>query len=468
MRAETSTATPPVDLSRSRRVHIVAIGGAGMSAIAIVLAEMGHHVTGSDLAPTDVVAGRLAAVGIDMTVGHGADHVGDAELVAVSTAVPADNPEVVEAERRGLPVLRRSELLAAVCAARPGIAVAGTHGKTTTSSMLAVALRGAGLDPSFIIGGDVAQLGGNAHWGSGPHFVVEADESDGTFIAFPRAAAIVTNVEPDHLEHYGGFEPLYAAFERLVEETEGPVVVCADDELAAGLARDRDVITYGLAEGATWRIVDLHHEGSGSRWTLRHAARGDLDVAVPVPGAHNAANATAAVVMAIESGADPGTVAEAIGVYRGVARRYEARGSAAGITFVDDYAHLPTEVRAAIAAGHQGGHRRVVVVFQPHRYSRTERLWRSFADAFEGADLLVLTDVYTAGEAPRPGVDGTLIVRAVLDAHPRQRVVYLPTLDDLDRYVPSLLRSGDLCLTLGAGDLTTMPDRWQATLGSDG
>jgi UDP-N-acetylmuramate--alanine ligase len=351
-----------------------------------------------------------------------------------------------------------------MCATRPAIAVAGTHGKTTTSSMLAIALRGADLDPSYIVGGDVAQLGGSAHWGDGDAFVVEADESDGTFIAFPRAAAIVTNVEPDHLEHYGGFEPLLAAFGRLVRETGGPVVICADDPLAAELAAGTDAITYGTASDALVRMVDLHGEPSGSSWRLVRDGSPDLQLRIPVPGEHNARNATAAALMAIELGAEPSLVARALETYGGVARRYEARGEAGGVTFVDDYAHLPTEVRAALAAAQQGRHRRVVCVFQPHRYSRTEKLWRTFADAFEGADLLVLSDVYPSGEAPRPGVDGTLVLRAVLDAHPRQPAAYLPTLDDLATFVPRLLRPGDLCLSLGAGDLTTLPDRWREAL----
>jgi UDP-N-acetylmuramate--alanine ligase len=453
-----------IDLSSPRRIHVVAIGGAGMSAIAIVLAQMGHRVTGSDLAPTELVRDRLAAVGVAVVVGHDAGNVGDAEIVAISTAVPSDNAEVVAATERDLPVVRRGELLGAMCATRPAIAVAGTHGKTTTSSMLAVALRGAGLDPSYIVGGDVAQLGGSAHWGHGDQFVVEADESDGTFIAFPRAAAIVTNVEPDHLDHYGGFGPLLDAFGRLVHETDGPVVICADDPLAAEFASGSGALTYGTSPEADVRMVDLRGEPDGSTWRLVRDGRPDLHLRVPVPGDHNARNATAAAVMAIEVGAEPSLVASALEAYGGVARRYEARGHAGGVTFVDDYAHLPTEVRAAIAAGHQGGHRRVVCVFQPHRYSRTEKLWRTFADSFEGADLLVLSDIYPAGEAPRPGIDGTLVLRAVLDAHPRQPVVYLPGLDDLATYVPRLLRPGDLCLSLGAGDLTTMPDRWREAL----
>ena len=261
--------------------------------------------------------------------------------------------------------------------------------------------------------------------------MVEADESDGTFIAFPRAAAIVTNVEPDHLEHYGGFGPLLDAFGRLVHETDGPVVICRDDPLAAELASGTHAITYGTSPDADWRMVDLRGAPDGTSWRLVRDGRPDLDLHVPSPGDHNARNATAAAVMAIELGADPALVAGALDTYGGVARRYEARGQAGGVTFVDDYAHLPTEVRAAIAAAEQGGHRRVVCVFQPHRYSRTEKLWRTFADAFEGADVLVLTDVYPSGEAPRPGIDGTLVLRAVLDAHPHQQVVYLPTLDDL-------------------------------------
>ncbi|HKY14169.1 MAG TPA: UDP-N-acetylmuramate--L-alanine ligase [Microthrixaceae bacterium] len=453
------------------RVHVVGVGGAGMSAIAAVLVGMGHQVSGSDLRDTPALD-RLRELGVRVEIGHDAAHLGDAELVTISTAVPATNPEVVAANEAGRPVLRRAEMLASICATRSTVAVAGTHGKTTTSSLLALALRGAGLDPSFIIGGEVPDLDGGAHWGEADLFVVEADESDGTFLELSRHSAIVTNLEPDHLEHYGGFDGLVAAFEQFVVDTPGPVVISADDPLASQLAArvgdsvGRAVVTYGTDEGSDHRIEALEVDRHGSRWTVRGPG-GSVEVNLPMPGEHNARNATAAIAMAVELGADLAAAVDALASYRGIARRFEPRGSARGVEFVDDYAHLPTEVRAALATARRGGYRRVVCVFQPHRYSRTEALWRSFADAFDDAEVLVVTDVYSSGEPPRPGITGKLILDAVLDARPHRRAVYLPRREDLVAHLPGMLRPGDLCLTLGAGDLTTLPSALIARLGHD-
>ncbi len=457
-----------LDLSSPRRIHVVGVGGAGMSAIAAVLATMGHQVSGSDLKDSTGLA-RLRALGVRVEVGHDAAHLGDAEIVTVSTAIPAHNPEVVAARERGIPVWRRSEALAAISSSRRTLAVAGTHGKTTTSSMLALVMRTAGLDPSFIIGGEVNEIGGGAHWGAADWFVVEADESDGTFLDLPRHGAIVTNVEPDHLEHYGGFEPLLAAFDRFVAETPGPVVICLDDPLAADLAARAEgrAITYGTAADADYRMDDLVVDRTGASWRLHHGGVELARLELPLPGAHNARNATGAAALALEVGASIEAVTDALSRYGGVARRYEFRGEAAGVTFVDDYAHLPTEVLAVLDTATAGGFRRVVAVFQPHRYSRTEALWRTFADAFVDADVLVVTDIYSSGETPRPGVTGMLVADAVLDAHPFGRVVYLPRRDDLVAFVPRLLRDGDLCITLGAGDLTSLPTVWLEALSRD-
>jgi len=449
--------TAGIDLSSApRRIHVVGVGGAGMSAIAHVLARMGHHVSGSDLKPSANVE-RLRAVGVDVRLGHAAEHVGDVDAVAISTAVPERNPEVQAARARGIPVLRRAEVLAAICATRRTVAVAGTHGKTTTSSMLALILVEAGLHPSFIIGGEVNEIGGGAAWDDGEWFVVEADESDGTFLELKPAAAVVTNVEPDHLDHYGSFEALAAAFDRFMSDTPGPRVACADDALAAALARRVGATTYGTAEGATFRLADLEGGRAGSRFTMQ-GPDGDLgEVVLPVPGRHNALNAGAGLVTAMALGAPFDAGVRALARYGGAARRFQFRGEHDGVTFVDDYAHLPTEVRAAIAAARDGGWRRVVAVFQPHRYSRTASLWRDFADAFDGADLLVVTDVYGAGEQPRPGVTGKLVLHAVLDAHPGRPAAYFPRRADLVAYLRSRLAPGDVCLTMGAGDVTSLP-----------
>lgn len=459
-----------VDLARPTRVHVVGIGGAGMSAIASVLATMGHRVSGSDLRDSAGLD-RLRAGGVRVAIGHDASNVGDATLVAVSTAIPPTNPEVEAARAHGITVLRRAEILTAIAATREAIAVAGTHGKTTTSSMLALVLVEAGMRPSFIIGGELNEIGSGAVWDDGPHFVVEADESDGTFLELGARHVVVTNIEPDHLEHYGGWEPLRDAFETFVRGATGERVLCADDVEAAALAaRLRAdgvaVHTYGTSEGADHRMVDVVTGRGGVSFALQSSDGRRIDgVHVPVPGLHNARNAAAALVLATALGADPEASVRAINRFAGVARRFEHRGEAGGVTFVDDYAHLPTEVAAAIAAARDGAWRRVVCVFQPHRFSRTESLWATFADAFVGVDLLAVTDVYPSGERPRPGVTGKLVVNAVLDAHPRTSVAYLPHRSDVVSYLRGVLRPGDLCLTLGAGDLTSLPDELLLVLG---
>ncbi len=455
---------PPLDSGTPLAIHVVAIGGAGMSAIATVLARMGHSVTGSDLKGSRNLE-RLRALGVRATVGHSAENLpAELDAVVISTAVPATNVEVVAARERGIPVLRRADALRALVATRRGIAVAGSHGKTTTSSMLALILLGAGMHPSFVIGGDLNEVGTNAAYDSGEWFVVEADESDGTFLELAPHAAIVTNVEADHLETYGDFRGLVAAFRSFLAAVPGPRVVCADDEIARTLATEVGAVTYGEHPDAGYRMTGFVGTRLGSTWTLHHEGV-DLELALPVAGLHNALNASGAAAFALELGVAPEAIAAALAGFGGVARRFEARGTAGGVAYIDDYAHLPGEVRAAIRAARDGGWNRVIVVFQPHRYSRTAALWRDFGDAFTEADVLVLTDIYSAGEAPRPGVSGRLVLRAVLDANPSSRVVYFPHRHELVSMVPGLTRSGDLVLTLGAGDLTTLPDEWLGAAG---
>ena len=457
-----------LDLARVRHVHVVGIGGAGMSAIAIVLARMGLTVSGSDLKESRALE-RLRAAGIEAVVGHRAEHVADdVDAVVVSTAIPPTNAEVVAARAREIPVHRRADALRAIVATRRGIAVAGSHGKTTTSSMLALVLRAAGWRPTFIIGGDVNEVGTNAAYDDGDWMVVEADESDGTFLELRAEAAIVTNIEPDHLDHYGSFEGLVRAFDDFVAAIPGPRVASADDPLAAALAARAGLTTFGFTETADYRIVEWSGGRDGSRLvvTQRGAALGAFTL--PVPGRHNALNAVAAVALATEIGVSFADTARALAGFGGVARRFEFRGERDGVTLVDDYAHLPSEVRAMVGAARDGGWNRVVAVFQPHRYTRTARLWQDFADAFVDADVVVLTDVYAAGETPQPGVSGRLVLRAVLDAHPDTNAVYLPRRHDLVAHTLRFARPGDIVLTLGAGDLTTVPDEWLTGANSTG
>jgi len=431
-----------------------------MSAIATVLAAMGKRVSGSDLKDSAALR-RLEAAGVEVRVGHDPAHVGDADLVAISTAVAASNPEVVAARQRDIPVLRRADLLAAICRTRRTVAVAGTHGKTTTSSMLALILVEAGMHPSFLIGGDLNEVGGGAVWDAGhldAPFVVEADESDGTFVELGADGVIVTNVEPDHLDHWGTFPALEAAFERFVTEAGGVRLVGTDDEGGRRLATRTGAVTHGTSGDADWQLLRPVSGRAGIRFAVARYGTELGEISLAVPGLHNARNALAAIAMSVELGAPVEAAGRALSRYAGVARRWQHRGEAAGVTFVDEYSHLPTEVRAALATARDGGWTRVVAVFQPHRYSRTAALWADFADAFVDADRLVVTDIYPAGEAPRPGVTGKLIVNAVLDAHPDAQVTWLPSRRDVVTYLTRLLRPGDLCLTLGAGDLTSLPD----------
>jgi UDP-N-acetylmuramate--alanine ligase len=412
-------------------------------------------VSGSDLKPSANLE-RLRGLGVRVHIGHDPSLVADVDAVAISTAVPARDAEVMAAREAGTAVLSRAEVLTAIVATRRSIAVAGTHGKTTTSSMLALILVEAGMHPSFIVGGELNEIGTGAAWDVGEWLVVEADESDGTFLQLNAEVAIVTSVEPDHLEHYGGVEGMVAAFDRFLAQTPGVRITSADDPLANRLGRANGALTYGTAADADYRMHALESRREGTAFDLVRGADVIGHIRLPVPGEHNARNAAAAAAAALEIGAPFEAVAHALGHYGGVARRFQFRGERGGVTFVDDYAHLPTEVRAALATARDGGWRRVVCVFQPHRYSRTQALAPDFADAFGDADLLVVTDVYPAGEAPRPGVSGKLIVNAVLDAHPMTRVAYFPRREPLVAYLRNRLRPGDLCLGLSAGDLTAV------------
>ncbi len=326
--------------------------------------------------------------------------------------------------------------------------------------MLALCLRAAGWHPSFLIGGDLNEVGANAAYDDGDWLVVEADESDGTFLELGPEAAIVTNVEPDHLDHYGGFPALVDAFARFLAAVPGTRVVCADDPIAARLAAATPgVRTYGW-DSPDYRVDDYDGGRAGSRFRLSRDGDPVGVVELPVPGRHNALNAAGAAALALELGVPFDAVAHALRGFGGVARRFQFRGEIDGVTLIDDYAHLPTEVASTLRAAREGGWARVVAVFQPHRYTRTARLWRDFADAFVDADTVVLTDVYAAGEAPQPGVSGRLVLRAVLDAHPGQPLTYLPRRADIVEHALRLARPGDVLLTLGAGDLTTVPDEW--------
>lgn len=458
--AGTETGSGPggvLDLGVPRRVHVVGIGGAGMSAIALVLRAMGHQVSGSDLKDS-LVAERLRSHGITVAVGHRPENVEGAQVVTYSPAVQQTNVELEAARALGQQVMPRSAMLAAVCATRRCLAVAGTHGKTTTASMLSLILVEAGMHPSFVIGADVNEIGTNAVWDSGDWLVVEADESYGTFRSLHPDLAVLTNVEPDHLDYYGTFDVLRAAFSDFVAAADLGAVVCADDAEALVLGREHGAITVGTDAESTYVLRDLVLARSSVAFSL-HGPDGDLGtVRIGVPGLHNARNGALAVVAALRAGAPFDAARAALERFAGVPRRFEFRGESRGVTFVDDYAHLPTEVRAALATARSGGWPRVVAVFQPHRFSRTAALATEFGTAFADADVLVVTDVYSAGERPVPGVSGRLVSDAVRAQDPRLPVIFVDGWEELRQAVAAELRPGDLCLTLGAGDLTTLPD----------
>jgi len=441
------------------RVHLVGIGGAGMSGIARVLLARGTVVSGSD-ARDSLTLAALRALGATVFVGHDAAHVEGSDTVVVSSAIRPRNPELLAARENGQRVLMRAEALAALMAGRLGVAVAGTHGKTTTTSMLTVAAQHCGADPSFAIGADLNEAASNAHHGTGELFVVEADESDGSFLAYHPHAAVVTNVEADHLDHYGDAAAVDRAFEEFVRTIApaGFLVTCADDAGARGLAdfargEGVDVRTYGTAADADLLLRGLSVSGSTSRYEPVLRGRRLPTVELVVPGRHLALNSAAALLVAVGLGLPDTRVVDGLGGYTGVRRRMELKGTAAGVRVYDDYAHHPTEVTAQLVAAREvAGEGRVVVAFQPHRYSRTLVFAEAFGAALGLADEVVVMEVYAAGEDPIPGATGAAVAAAV--PLPSGRTVFEPSWSAVPAQLADRARPGDLVLTLGAGDVT--------------
>ena len=446
-----------IDLERPQHIHVVGIGGAGMSAIATVLTAMGHAVSGSDARESAVLA-RIEAAGVRTRVGHTSDEVAEADAVTISTAIRDDNVALVAARASGVPVYSRAEMLAAICAQRSTIAVAGTKGKTTTTSMLSLMLVEAGWHPSFIIGGEVNEIGGGGVWGEGEWFVVEADESDGTFLQLPRKAAIITNVAADHLDFYGDYDAVRDAFARFARETDGPVVVGDAPDLLELVEGARNVVSVGLDDHSRYTVDQIERERSAVRFRLRRGNHVIASYAVPTPGLHNVRNAAVATAMALELGVPVDATHDALSRFTGVARRFQFRGTYRGVDYVDDYAHSPESVAVAIAAARDGKWERIVAVFQPHLYSRTQLLATEFGHAFDGADHVIVTDIYGSRESPRPGVTGHLVVDAVRAANPKLGVTWLPGRADLAEHLVGVMQPGELCLLLSAGDLTSVPD----------
>jgi UDP-N-acetylmuramate--alanine ligase len=444
-------------------VHFIAIGGAGMSGVARVMLARGTRVSGSDAKETPVLA-ALAAEGATVWVGHDATHLDGVYTEVVSSAIRETNVELASARERGLRVLHRAQALASTMTGSRRVAVAGANGKTTTTSMLTVALQHCGVDPSFAAGGELAKHGTNAHWGTGDVFVAEADESDGSFLVYRPEVAVVTNVQPDHLDFYGTFDAVqdaYTAFARSVLPG-GLLVACQDDagsRAQAEAARDAGtlVLTYGFSAEADVRLRDEVFRGLMSRATLTGPDGTDLALRLNIPGRHNLLNAAAAYTVAVHGlGQDPTRVLDGLFGFTGTRRRFEPRGAAAGVTVVDDYAHNPGKVAAVVSTGRDlvAGSGRLVVVFQPHLFSRTRDFATEFGQALAAADRVVLMDVYAAREDPVPGVSSQLVADALLAARPDADVRVVSSWSAVPEAVAALVAEGDLVLTVGAGDVT--------------
>lgn len=461
----------PVDLSPPRSIHLVGIGGAGISAIGMILARMGHRVSGADVNETKAWP-ALRAAGIDPAVVPAEELFASAEgagadLVGHSTAFQPSDPDRARASERGARIVDRATILSAICSQRPTIAVSGTHGKTSTTAMLSTLLDGVGADPSFLIGAVPPALGAAARWG-GPDgvFVVEADESDGSFLELGASTAVVTNVDEDHLGFWGDIEAIEAAFARFA--TSAPTaVVCIDSPSGTGDADVRAVrvaeaagaLTVGEAPDTRFAVSDVVVDRLTTSFDLAVDGESIGTVRIGTPGRHHARNAATAIAAASTVGVEPRAAADALAAYTGVARRFEVIGQAGGVTVVDDYAHNPGKVAALVSSAAEAGWGRVVVVFQPQRWTRTRDQWRDFGVALGGADLVAVTEVYGAGEPAIEGISGRLILSSLLEERPWATVAWTPTLDDAAAWVLANVREDDLVLTVGAGDVGQLAPR---------
>ena len=444
-------------------IHFIGIGGIGMSGIAEVLSNLGYAVQGSDAAD-GYNLDRLRKNGVTVTVGHKADNIGSAAVVVVSSAIKRDNPELVAARAQRIPVVRRAEMLAELMRLKSCVAIAGTHGKTTTTTMVATLLDAGGLDPTVINGGIINAYGTNARLGAGDWMVVEADESDGTFLKLPSDVVIVTNIDPEHLDHFKTFEAIQEAFRQFVENIPfyGFAVTCTDHPVVqsmVGQIEDRRIITYGQNAQADVRLTDLVPMGNGSKFKVvirdrkSGTSREIADIMLPMPGRHNASNATAAIAVAHELGVSDEAIRKAIAGFGGVKRRFTKTGEWHGVAVIDDYGHHPVEIAAVLKAARESTNGRIIAVVQPHRYSRLQSLFEEFCTCFNDADAVVVAEVYPAGETPIPGIDRDHFV-AGLRAHGHREVFPLPDAGELAKIVRGEAKSGDLVVCLGAGNIT--------------
>ena len=446
---------------RIKHIHFVGAGGIGMCGLAELLHNQGYRVTGSDLRGGPTVE-RLRSLGIPVSIGHARDHVGEADVVVFSSAVRANNPELLEAESRKIPVIRRAEMLAEVMRLKEGIAIAGSHGKTTTTSLIAHVLQHAGLDPTAVIGGRILESGAahtGARLGAGSLLVAEADESDGSFLRLAPVIAVVTNIDAEHLDHYGNFEALQDAFTSFANSIPfwGLAVLCLDHPGVQSILprMTRRTTTYGFASQADLCATQVRTEDGGTRFSVRHRGASLGSVKLPLPGRHNVQNALATLVVALELEVPFATAAAALESFGGIERRFETKGEIAGVRVIDDYGHHPAEIRATLAAAREVHAGRIVVAFQPHRYTRTRDLWDEFVGAFNDADVLVLTEIYAAGEDKILGIEAAPLAEAVR-AHGHRDVHFAPDLARVQACLLELVAPGDLVVTLGAGSISTL------------
>lgn len=449
-------------LANLHKIHFIGIGGAGMSALAHVLIKREYDVRGSDL-NTSRMSTRLAEEGAVVYKGHAASQLNDAECVVVSTAIHPDNPELVEAQKRGIPVLHRSDVLAAILNEGEGIAVAGAHGKTSTTSMIGCIATDADIDPTVIIGGEVSALGGNARNGAGPHVVAEADESDGSFLKFYPALEVITNIEDDHLDHYGTEENIYQAFKQFVGNLKdgGKAILCVDNEKIKRLVKeiDRPVVTYAIAgTDADYTADEISYNTDGTNYKLYYKGEFLCDVHLIVPGRHSVLNSLGAFVAARELGISVEVILASLAKFGGAKRRFETKGKIDGVWVVDDYAHHPTEIGVTIKAAMQTKPQRLMAVFQPHRYTRTQLLFDDFCKCFAGCDKLIITDIYAASEASIPGVTSEALAEGIRKAT-GQDVIYISELNDVKKWFEENAKPGDLIITIGAGNVVNVGEQ---------
>lgn len=454
---------------RIKQIHFVGIGGIGMSGIAEVLLNLGYQVSGSDLRSTSITE-SLERQGAKIFYTHAAENIGNAHVVVTSSAVRRDNPEILAAERRKIPVIPRAEMLAELARLKYGVAVAGTHGKTTTTSMVATILDRAGYDPTVVVGGLLNTIGSNARLGKGEYIVLEADESDGSFLLLSPTMAVVTNIEADHLDHYKDLAEIQEAFLLFANKVPfyGAAILYLDDPVVQSLIprMKRRFLTFGTAAQADVSILEAVAVGLGSTFTLRFNGGTTQRFELRVPGMHNILNAAAAFAVTRDMGVEPSVIAAALKDFQGVARRFQIK-SHDGITVVDDYAHHPTEIRAALSAAKSAGFRRIFAVFQPHRYTRTMHLMEDFARAFNLADVVLLLDIYPAGEAPMDGVSTPVLVEKIR-SFGHKNAIYAPNYEAIESYVTENSKDGDAVIVMGAGSVTKLSDQLAVKLSRHG